>query len=166
MNWKKYGINYWITAIHNYAMQTYGSNYYQIQSQLNLLEYDYEITDKAVVKFTDNKYKGFNIKSKYSIEDISIYANQYMVFSGGYQYVLSIGSYDKSYFDSTEAKNIVDSFTIRNFNPIDTSPLMSFSNVLPIIAIIVVVIFAILYIIKKREDKKSTNRFRINKAIF
>ena len=154
---QEYGKNFLISTLHNYVRTNYGKYYYEIQNHLNLLDYNYDILNKDIVKFSDNNYKGFYIKSQMSIEDLRWYAEQYCVYSNGYQYVLTLSSFDNSYFDSSEAKNIIDSFTIRNFNPIDTSPLLPFSNGLSIIAIIVIVIFVILYIMKKKEYRKTAN---------
>ena len=153
---QEYGENFLITTIQDYVRTNYADYYYEIRDQLNLLDYSYDILDKDVVRFSDNNYKGFYIKTRLGIEDYYSYAEQYCVFSNDYQYLLTISSTDNSYFNSSDAKNIVNSFTVKNFNPVDTINI-PFSKNLIIISLIVIIIVAVVLIIKLSDDKNKNN---------
>ena len=157
---EEYGRNYLLTAMQDYLRTYYPSNYYELRNQLSLLDYSYDVVDKDIVRFSDNNYKGFYIKSRIGVEDYYSYAEQYCVYSNGYQYVLTLSSDDNSYFNSTEAKNIVDSFTVKNFVPVDDNQTSLFENVLTAVASSTIMVLLAMLVIKIKDNiqRKHNNQ--------
>lgn len=160
---EEYGKNFLLTTLQEYFRTNYEDYYYEIQNQLNLLDYSYEILDKDITKFSDNNYKGFYIKTRLGIEDYYTYGEQYCVYSKGYQYILTLSSEDNSYFNSTEAKNIVDSFTVKNFVPVGDNQTSLFKNVLTAVASSTIMVLLAIFIIKIKDNiQKKYNNQLIN----
>jgi len=82
-----------------------------------------DILEKSVQKFTKNKYKSFFIKSRYLLNGTNLYAIQYVVGSNSVMYMLTIESTNLEQLNSYEVEDIVDSFTISNFNSIEDTSL-------------------------------------------
>lgn len=76
------------------------------------------IEKKEVTTFSKNNYKGFHVVAKIIMGEITMYMDQYMVASGKKTYTLGISCSSLDEINSTKNKNIVDSFTINNFQEI------------------------------------------------
>lgn len=113
-----------------------------------------DILDKSVQKFTKNKYKGFFIKSIYSLSGYNLYAIQYVVGSNNVMYMLTIESTNLGQLNSYEVKDIVDSFTISNFNSIEDT---SLSDRLIVATLSVIIIEAVYNFIANRKNKKHVD---------
>lgn len=87
-----------------------------------------------------------------TIGDLIVYADQYEVVSGENLYVLTVTSGDKSYLTSQEVKRTIDSFTIKNFRPVDTSPIVS--DVVKVVGAIILVVFIVVAVIKLNDARK------------
>ena len=119
------------------------------------------IIDSQVVKFSDNKYKGFYLRSSVTISGNTFFADQYIVVSGNYVYSLTIMTLNSTnYLNSEEAKSIVNSFTINNFEPIDNS--IAFVEVLHVLSVIILCILVIVFVIKIIDNKKHSQKEEIN----
>lgn len=115
------------------------------------------IEKKEVTTFSKNEYKGFHITAKYSMgEDISYYADQYIVASGNDIYTLTITSPTLSEVDSSTNKSVVDSFTIINFKELKSAS-KKFGNESIIIVIIAIIssVTGALIGLKQKIKKKN-----------
>ena len=127
----------------------------------NMMDYSYSIIDKDIIKFGKNNYKGFYLRSSLSSNNIYIYADQYIVLSGDYWYTLTIVSTNFVDLNSDEIKDIVDSFTIKNFEPVGNN----FVQIGIVISIIVLIVLAIILIIKILDDRKKNDTISSAKQV-
>lgn len=113
------------------------------------------IDTKEITKFSKNNYKCFHLIGNFTMGELTYFANQYSVISGNYVYTVTISGNEKEFFDTEEAKNIIDSFTITNFQGVkkDATSTRTMTS-----AITAVVLFAIAIggtIINKIKAKKN-----------
>ena len=118
------------------------------------------IIDREVVSFTKNNYKCFHILSNYSFGDTDLYIDQYQVVSGNQLYTLTITTGQKEYLESSEVKNIVKSFTIKNFVEYQAESSI-FDNAISS-AISAVIVGGIGILVARIRNKKSSNDVEIN----
>ena len=91
---------------------------------------------------------------KYQIFSSLLYAIQYVVGSNNVMYMLTIESTSLEQLDSYEVKDIVDSFTISNFNSIEDT---SLSDRLIVTTLSVIIIGAVYNFIMNRKNKKHVD---------
>lgn len=120
------------------------------------------VIDTDITTFGKSNYKCFYLHSITTISNLSFFADQYFVVSGDYGYLLTVISNDSDYLESSEAKNIVKSFNIKNFKPVDGTMLL-LNNVLIAVASTVVLTLIAILIMKfidsrrKRYDNEPIN---------
>lgn len=71
-----------------------------------------------IVKFTDNNYDAFCFNYKTTLDDKNGYCSQYYCISNNIIYIISISTNREEFLQSSEIKNILNSFTFKNFKPI------------------------------------------------
>lgn len=117
-------------------------------------DYSFQIVDSKITTFTDNNYKCFYFKYKIAIEYQTMYVKQYIVLSGNnIMYNLTLSGTEEA-LNSAEVKDIVNSFTIKNYIPKDSAFVFPVNNIIITIAIIFILIVVVLYIMKKNDDRK------------
>ncbi len=80
------------------------------------------IDTKEITTCTKNNYKCFHIIANYEMSYADYYCNQYGIVSGNEFYVITLSAEEKEEFESSEMKNIVDSFTIKNYQEPKSGP--------------------------------------------
>lgn len=160
----------------NYRYIKYDSNYLNIMSDItssskfqdmlaeivpNGINYSYKLKKKEVTRFTKNNYKCFYFLHEIKIENYKFCIEQYYVISGSTTYYVTI-TYIDGYENSKEINKIIDSFTIKNFEPVDNSP--TTTDIIKTVSIIVIVVFTLVFIIKLYDDKKK-KRDKFDKRI-
>ena len=123
--------------ISRYNYNTYAIRGYKIQLS---------IVDSNVGRSGKKNYKCFYLRSTSALRDIPLVLDQYLYIFDNEIYILTIGANDTTYLRSTEAKNIIDSFEIYNYN---TATIVNV--LLPVVGIIVVIIFTIFFILSQRR---------------
>ncbi len=96
--------------------QTYGS--YMTDSEIDKYVDSFKCNSvdlKEITTCTKNNYKCFHIISNYTMSDYSYYSEQYSITSGNNVYTLTLSSSDKSGLETSEMRDIVNSFTINNY---------------------------------------------------
>lgn len=160
----------------NYRYIKYDSNYLNIMSDItssskfqdmlaeivpNGINYSYKLKKKEVTRFTKNNYKCFYFLHEIKIENYNFCIEQYYVISGSTTYYVTI-TYIDGYENSKEINKIIDSFTIKNFEPVDNS--LTTTDIIKTVSIIVIVVFTLVFIIKLYDDKKK-KRDKFDKRI-
>ena len=121
-------------------------------------DYSFQIVDSKITTFTKNSYKCFYFKYKITIEYQTMYVKQYIVLSGNnVMYNLTLSGTDEA-LNSAEVKDIVNSFTIKNYIPKDSEFIFPVNDIIITIAIIFILIVVVLYIMKKNDDRKMKLR--------
>ena len=121
------------------------------------------IDKKEIINFTKNNYKCFHIIANYSISDYNYYVEQYTLFSGNNVFTLSISSEDLDYFNRQDIKNIVNSFTIKNFKDSSTVSPGLLSKIIS--SIILCCISALIVKIKNTSSRKNKEEQENNESI-
>ncbi|MBR1653776.1 MAG: zinc ribbon domain-containing protein [Clostridia bacterium] len=75
------------------------------------------IERKEITTCTKNDYKCFHILVKCSMGDTYYYVDEYIIMSADEVYTLSISCFDINDLYSKKIKNVVKSFTIKNYKP-------------------------------------------------
>lgn len=83
------------------------------------------IDKKEITTATKNNYKCYHIIASYSAGDYKYYAEQYSFISNNNVYTLTASVGEKSDLQSTEVKNIINSFTITNYKDPEQSSFFS-----------------------------------------
>lgn len=124
----------------------------------NFISYGHNVhfsaTDSDITTFGKDKYKCFFIESILTIKNIPFWVNQYLVISGNYAYTLTIMSSDADYLKSSEVKNIVNSFEIYDFRPVDDA-MYYFRKIISVISCVVVFVLIIILLIKIVDSKRK-----------
>lgn len=83
------------------------------------------IDKKEITTATKNNYKCYHIIASYSAGDYKNYAEQYSFISNNNIYTLTAGVGEKSDLQSSEVRNIINSFTISNYKDPEKSSFFS-----------------------------------------
>ena len=118
-------------------------------------DYSFKVIDSKITKFTDNNYNCFYFNFKFDIETYSIYLKFYVVLTADNEMYSIILTGTDEVLNSKEVQDIINSFEIKNYIPKDNSTILSFDTIAAICAGVIILLVAILYIMKKRDDKKN-----------
>ena len=109
------------------------------------------IDKKEITTATKNNYKCYHIITNCSAGDYNYYAEQYSFISNNKVYTLTVSVEEKSDLQSSEIKNIVNSFTINNYKDPEKASVLSSNVWTSIVGISIVV--AVGGIVKHFVDK-------------
>lgn len=127
---------------------------YLSEEQINQLmdSFKFEkVETKEISTVTKNNYKCFHLISLCSMGEEKYYSNQYIIFSKTNNYTLTIASSKKEDTETEEMKNVVNSFTINNYEePVQSSS----SNPILIGAAVGAVIGGLIGVIKAKKKKE------------
>ena len=123
---------------------------------------DLTIQRKAITGLSNNNYKCYFVKCRQTTLYIkNLYSEMFLLFSGDKAYSLVFATYDKNYFNTTEYKNIRNSFTIKNFS----GQYYSYTNTIILIVVLsigsILLIVAIISLFLKKK-KKTLNTVNID----
>lgn len=115
------------------------------------------IDKKEITTATKNNYKCYHIIANYLVGDYNYYAEQYSFISNNNVYTLTACVEEKSYLQSSEIRNIVNSFTITNYKDPEKSFLFSSDIWTKIIATVIVATIgvAIKHFVDKGKQKDN-----------
>lgn len=125
-------------------------------------EVRHSVINSKIITFGKSNYNGFYLRSVIAINSVPLFVDQYITISGNYMYGITICSKQLDYLNSTEVKNVVKSFKIENYIPIDGST-PTFKIVLIIVASIVILLLIIIFVaemintIKRKIKSKPIN---------
>lgn len=122
------------------------------------------IDKKEIIKATKNNYKCYHIIARCSVGDYKYYVEQYSFISNNNVYVLTASVGEKGDLQSSEVKNIINSFTISNYKNPEKSSFFSLDVSPKIIATTIVAIIgvAIKYFVGKAKENESVNNKEID----
>ena len=112
---------------------------------------------KEVTKFTKNNYPCLHYISNLSIGEENAYTETYQVVSDKTAYTITVSSHDSNFFEKQEVKDMINSFTIKNYKEYAFAQKKSSNTALLRIAIytcVGAVLGAISGIVKTIQDKK------------
>ena len=103
--------------------QTYGNSVSDLQLRQYVNSFKCNSVElKEITRCTKNNYKCFHIIAYYTMSDYDYYCDQYAIVSGNKIYTLTVSAQNKEDFEKEELKQIVDSFTLKNYKePKDTT---------------------------------------------
>ena len=121
-----------------------------------------EFLVKEVTKFTKNNYPCLHYISNLSLGEESVYTETYQLVSDKTAYTLTISSSDPSFFEKQEIKDMVNSFTIKDYKEYAFTKKKSIFNS-PIIYYVIVglvggTISALSKFIYEKASKKKNNK--------
>ncbi len=87
----------------------------EVDEIIDSIEYK-GVVSKEITSFTKNNYPSFHYVISYSMNDVDYSAEIYQTISGSKLYTLTFTEVADNYLESDEVKDIVDSFTIENYN--------------------------------------------------
>ena len=100
-----------------------GKDYFtqeEIEAQKTLLiekfkDKEFAIDKSEVQTFTSNNYRCVYLESHAKYNGKEVYFRQYLVYSGKYNYIITVTTYDTNTADSAKYKNVVDSFKATDY---------------------------------------------------
>ena len=116
------------------------------------------IDKKEITTATKNNYKCYHIIASYSAGDYKYYAEQYSFISNNNVYTLTASVGEKSELQSSEVRNIINSFTISNYKNQEQSSIFSDKLLSKMIAVGIVAL--ICGGIKVISDKNKRNKIK------
>ena len=122
------------------------------------------IDKKEIITATKNNYKCYHIIARYSVGDYKYYAEQYSFISNNNVYTLTASVGEKSDLQSSEVKNIINSFTISNYKNPEKLSFFSLDVWSKIIATTIVAIIgvAIKHFVDKGKENENVDKKEIN----
>lgn len=124
------------------------------------------IDTKEITKFSKNEYKCFHIIGNFTMGDLTYFANQYSVISGNNVYTVTVSGQEKEEFETDEIKNMIESFTIKNFQGVkknETSTKTMTSAITAIILFAIAIIGGMVNKVKAKKKENDTNKVEDNK---
>lgn len=119
------------------------------------------IDKKEITTATKNNYKCYHIIVSYSVGDSNIYAEQYTFMSNNNVYTLTASVGEKSDLQSSEIRNIINSFTIVNYKDPEKSSFFSSNVWSKVIATTIVAIIGVAIKHFVDKGKEDTNNEKI-----
>lgn len=92
--------------------------------------YNVSILTSEITTFTKNSYACFHYFTEYTFEENTDYMEAYVVKSDTDCYYITLFADDKEFFEMESTKNIVNSFTIKDYVPTTTAASDSISKIL------------------------------------
>ena len=78
-------------------------------------EYNLEVDKAEIQTFTPNNYRCIYIESHAKYGEKDIFFRQYLVYSGKYNYVITVTTYKSETADTDKYKNVVNSFKVTDY---------------------------------------------------
>ena len=78
-------------------------------------EYNLEVDKAEIQTFTPNNYRCIYIESHAKYDEKDIFFRQYLVYSGKYNYVITVTTYKLETADTDKYKNVVNSFKVTGY---------------------------------------------------
>lgn len=131
-------------------------NQRSIDKMVNELKEEMNLQDvfiKEITRCTKNNHKCAHIQSSYPISNMVYYIDQYAIVSGNKIYTLTLSALNKEDLNSGDLKNVLDSFTIKNYK--EPKSTMSPTLICAIIGAGVGVVLAIVSVIKKKKENQA-----------
>ena len=139
----------------------------EIEKMVNPIVEKMEYKDflvKEVSTFTKNNYPCLHYISNLSIGDESLYTETYQVVSDKTAYTLTITSHDSNFFEKQEVKDMINSFTIKDYKEYAfTNKDSKKSKKNPFMRVIIyAVVGGVLSVIAKAVQLKAMKKNKVN----